>query len=108
MCRTKADFELKMQGKSGPPFFNLRETILVILLEHFSKSKVCVDLRLFLVNSRLGLPLPSPHPRRQATFTGPHELILKLAAVSSFGNPSNPALGQGKMIEFSPLDKVVL
>ena len=43
MFRTKLDLELKQQIKSGSPFFNLRDSILVILKLSIDKPKVCID-----------------------------------------------------------------
>jgi len=49
MFRTKLDLKLKKQRKSGSPFFNLRETISMILQNHLSDPKTpmihCVEER---------------------------------------------------------------
>lgn len=41
MFRTMLDLKLKEQRKSGSPFFNLRETISMILLNHVKNPEVC-------------------------------------------------------------------
>lgn len=46
MFRTKLDLELKKQIKSGSPFFNLRDSILIILKLCIDEPKVCTDLQL--------------------------------------------------------------
>ena len=46
MFRTELDLELKKQTKSGSPFFNLRESILIILKYCSDKPKVCTYLPL--------------------------------------------------------------
>ncbi|PFX17637.1 hypothetical protein AWC38_SpisGene18024 [Stylophora pistillata] len=47
MFRTKLDLELKSQRKSGSPFYNLRESITMILCKHSEEPKTplvhCVD-----------------------------------------------------------------
>lgn len=48
MFRTKLDLKLKKQRKSGSPFFNLRETISMILQNHLSDPKVCLEALLFV------------------------------------------------------------
>ena len=40
MFRTKLDLELKSQGKSGSPFFNLRESITMILSKQSDEPRV--------------------------------------------------------------------
>lgn len=40
MFRTKLDVELKSQVKSGSPFFNLRESIKMILSKHSDEPRV--------------------------------------------------------------------
>ena len=40
MFRTKLDLELKSQGASGPPFFDLRESIVNIIHEHVKEPEV--------------------------------------------------------------------
>ena len=40
MFRTKLDLELKSQRKSGSPFFNLRESITMILSKQSDEPKV--------------------------------------------------------------------
>ena len=40
MFRTKLDVELKSQVKSGSPFFNLRESITMILRKHSDEPRV--------------------------------------------------------------------
>ena len=50
MFRTKVDLDLKIQGRGGSPFFNLRETIAMILSGHVEQTEV----KLFLKNYRAG------------------------------------------------------
>ena len=40
MFRTKGDHECKIAKKGGSPFFDLRETISMILREHVREPKV--------------------------------------------------------------------
>ena len=40
MFRTKSDHECKIARKGGSPFFDLRETIAMILWEHVKEPKV--------------------------------------------------------------------
>ena len=47
MFRTKLDLKLKKQRESGPPFFNLRETIAIILLNHVTDPEVRLEALLF-------------------------------------------------------------
>ena len=46
MFRTKLDLELRKQIKSGSPFFNLRDSIFIILKSCNDKPEVCTDLQL--------------------------------------------------------------
>ena len=46
MFRTKLDLELKEQKQSGSPFFNLRDTIAIILKKHVDEPEVCVKVLL--------------------------------------------------------------
>ena len=41
MYRTKDDLQLKLTRQSGPPFFNLRESIAMIIYGFMKESKVC-------------------------------------------------------------------
>ena len=54
MFRTKQDWELKSRRSSGPPFFDLRESIASILYGHITDPKVRQEeLLLFLLNLTL-------------------------------------------------------
>lgn len=46
MFRTELDQELKQRDASGSPFFNLRDTIFVILKHHVDKPEVRKELQL--------------------------------------------------------------
>ena len=46
MFRTVRDHELKQRDAEGSPFFNLRDTIFIILKHHVDKPKVCKELQL--------------------------------------------------------------
>ena len=48
MFRTELDLKLKVQGKSGSPFFNLRDTIFILLNKHLEETKVCLELQVFV------------------------------------------------------------
>ena len=50
MFRTILDLKLKKQRESGSPFFNLRETIAMILLNHVRDPEVCLEAILIFVN----------------------------------------------------------
>ena len=70
MFRTKLDLELKIQGKSGSPLFNLRETITIILNKHAEDPKVCIEV---LIDSLVEIDYlhatvrPSKSKKRHAT-----------------------------------------
>ena len=48
MFRTKRDLELKTQDIRGSPFFNLRDSIVLILEKHIKEPTVSVELLLFV------------------------------------------------------------
>lgn len=43
MFRTRLDQELKIQNSSGSPFFDLRESISIILNEHVKEPQVQLE-----------------------------------------------------------------
>ena len=45
MFRTELDLELKEQDESGSPFFNLRDSIYIILSKHLEETEVCLELK---------------------------------------------------------------
>ena len=49
MYRTKDDLRLKSTKQSGPPFFDLRESISIIFNGFIRESKVC-DTKIFFLN----------------------------------------------------------
>ena len=48
MFRTKLDLELKLRKDSGPPFFDLRESIANIINEHVKEPEVGMQETHFL------------------------------------------------------------
>ena len=48
MFRTKLDLELKLRRASGPPFFDLRESIANIIYEHVKEPEVGLQETHFL------------------------------------------------------------
>ena len=54
MFSTKQDLELKSRRSSGPPFFDLRESISRILYEHIKDPKVPQEVNFFIINYMVG------------------------------------------------------
>lgn len=48
MFRTKHDMDLKVKKQGGPPFYDLRESIVMIISGHIKEPKVGVEVRLFV------------------------------------------------------------
>ena len=54
MFSTKQDLELKSRKSSGPPFFDLRESISRILYEHIKDPQVPQEVNFFIINYMVG------------------------------------------------------
>ena len=51
MFRTRLDLELRLRRASGPPFFDLRESITNIIHEHVKEPEVGMQETYFLTHS---------------------------------------------------------
>ena len=57
MFRTELDLELKVHNESGSPFFNLRDSILIIFKKHVDESEVCLELQISVKVSKKAILL---------------------------------------------------